>query len=135
MLEVFGDHDPTLYADEAQERWGDSDAWAQSQRRAASYDKQDWLRIRAEGEQVVAALAAAKAAGLPPTSPAATAAARSHGEHISRWFYDLTEEVHLGLGDMYVADDRFRRNYDDVAPGLAEYLRDAIRALYSSSSE
>jgi hypothetical protein len=101
MLEVFGDHDPTLYADEAQERWGDSDAWA----------------------------------GLPPTSPEATAAARSHGEHISRWFYDLTEEVHLGLGDMYVADDRFRRNYDDVAPGLAEYLRDAIRALYSSSSE
>ena len=34
---------------------------------------------------------------------------------------------------MYVADERFMRYYDDVAPGLAQYVRDSIVALYSSS--
>jgi hypothetical protein len=34
--------------------------------------------------------------------------------------------MHRGLAEMYVADDRFMRTYDDVAPGLAQYVHDAI---------
>ena len=51
-FEVFGDHDPEEHADEARERWGDTDAYRQSQQRTARYTKDDWLRIKAEAEAV-----------------------------------------------------------------------------------
>src|SRR5689334_23987956 len=47
-FEVFGEHDPTQYADEAEQRWGDTDAYKQSQERTSRYTKQDWLDIKAE---------------------------------------------------------------------------------------
>jgi hypothetical protein len=51
-FEVFGDFDPGAHADEAQERWGDSDAFKQSARRAAVYTKDDWLAMKAEADVV-----------------------------------------------------------------------------------
>jgi hypothetical protein len=36
--------------------------------------------------------------------------------------------MHRGLAEMYVTDERFARNYDDVEPGLARYVHDAINA-------
>ena len=47
---MFGDFDPDQYEEEVRERWGDTDAYRQSQQRTASYTKEDWQRIRAEGE-------------------------------------------------------------------------------------
>lgn len=134
MLEVFGDHDPTEHAAEAEERWSDTDAWKESSRRSASYGKDEWLAIRREGEQVGANFAAAMAAGLPADSPQASAAARAHREHIRRWFYEVTPEMHRGLAEMYVADLRFAAHYDAVVPGLARYVRDAIVSLYADDS-
>lgn len=37
-----------------------------------------------------------------------------------------SKEAHMGLADMYVADERFRANYDKIAPGCTEFLREAI---------
>ena len=54
-----------------------------------------------------------------------------HREHISRWFYDCTPEIHAGLGQMYLADTRFAAHFDAFAEGLAEYLSAAIAARYS----
>jgi len=128
MLEVFGDHDPAQYAEEVQQRWADTEPYRQSARRTAGYTKDDWLRIKAEQEAVGARLAAALAAGEPADGPEATDAARAHGELINRYFYDLTPESHVGLAEMYLADPRFTRTYENVAPGLAQYLHDAIVA-------
>ena len=51
-FEVFGDWLPEEYAAEAEERWGETEAWAQSQRRTAAMSKEDWLRVKAEGDDV-----------------------------------------------------------------------------------
>ena len=128
MLEVFGEHDPTRYANEVQDRWGDTDAYRQSTRRTSSYTKDDWIRIKAEQEAAGARLAAAMAAGRPADSPEAMDAAEEHRLVIDRYFYDLSREMHVGLGQMYLADPRFTRTYEDVAPGLAQYVHDAIVA-------
>ena len=53
---------------------------------------------------------------------------RSAADDISRWFYDCPDDLHRGLAEMYLADERFRKNHDDLAPGLARYVRDAILA-------
>ena len=127
-FEVFGDHDPDEYADEARDQWGDSDAYRQSSQRTASYSKDDWLRMKAEAESVTQRFADLFAARAPADGPDAAAAVRAHREHISRWFYDCSPQMQRGLAEMYVADDRFRRNYDDRAPGLAQYVHDAVVA-------
>lgn len=127
-LEVFGETDPGQHDDEARERWGGTDAYEQSRRRTTTYTKDDWVRIKAEAAAVERAFADALVAGEPADGPVATDAARAHRDHLTRWFYDVTDELHLGLAELYVADERFTRYYEDVAPGLAQYVHDAIRA-------
>ena len=127
-FEVFGEFRPEDYAEEAERRWGGTEAYGQSQRRVASYKKEDWQQLKAEEEGVRARLAAALAAGLAPDSEEAMDAAEAHREHISRWFYECTYEIHRGLADMYVSDERFRSNYDATAPGLAHFIREAVHA-------
>ncbi len=130
MLEVFGEHDPAEHVEEAKQRWGDTDGYREAHRRTSSYGKEEWLQIRREGDEIPAQFAAAMQAGRPVDSPEAAAAAVAHREHISRWFYQVTPEVHQGLAQMYVADPRFAKTYDDLAPGLAQYVSEAILALY-----
>ena len=127
-LEVFGEFRPEDYAEEAEQRWGETESYKESQRRVATYKKEDWQQLKAEEEEVRARLAAAFEAGLAPGSEEAMAAAEAHRQHISRWFYECTYEIHLGLTDMYVNDERFRSNYDATAPGLAQYIREAARS-------
>jgi MerR family transcriptional regulator, thiopeptide resistance regulator len=126
--EVFGDFDPDAHAGEARERWGETDAYRQSAQRTAKYTKDDWVRIKAEGAQNVAAFAAALDSGVAAADPRAMDLAEAHRRHISQWFYDCPLEMHRGLGDMYVADPRFTATYDAGRPGLAQYIRDAIHA-------
>jgi DNA-binding transcriptional MerR regulator len=127
-LEVFGEFRPEDYAGEAEQRWGDTEAYKESQRRVSSYSKEDWQRLKAEEERIRARLAAAFEAGLSPDSEEAIAAAEAHRRHISRWFYECTYEIHRGLTEMYVSDERFRSNYDTKTPGLAAFIRDAAHA-------
>ncbi len=127
-LAVFGDFDPDQYQAEAEERWGETDAWQQSRQRTAQYDKADWERIQAEAAAINERFVALMRDGVEPISEAAMALAEEHRNHISRWFYTCSHEFHRGLGDMYIADPRFTANIDATAPGLAAYMRDAIAA-------
>ena len=128
MLEVFGDADPTEHAREAEQRWGETDAYRESHRRTSSYTKRDWLRLRAESSAIERRLADALAAGVAPDTPAAMDAAEAHRRHICDWFYHCPPEMHRALGEMYVVDERFTAYYERVAAGLAAYVRDAIAA-------
>jgi DNA-binding transcriptional MerR regulator len=127
-FEAFGDFDPDTHATETKERWGDSDAFRESQRRTARYTKADWQRMKDESAVPIDALLVAMRAGRPADSIEAMDAAEQHRQHISRWFYECTTQIHVGLGEMYVADPRFTATYEKIAPGLATYLRDAILA-------
>jgi DNA-binding transcriptional MerR regulator len=127
-FEVFGDFRPEDHAEEAERRWGETDSYKESNRRVSKYTKEDWLKLKAEGEEVETRLAAAFEAGLAPGSEEAMAAAEAHRQHISRWFYDCGYEMHRGLAEMYVSDERFRSHYDKRAPGLASFVREAVLA-------
>jgi DNA-binding transcriptional MerR regulator len=127
-FEVFGDFDPDQHAAEVEERWGETDAYRESQRRVARYTKADWHRMKAESAEPVSRLVSAMQAGLPPDSAEAMDAAEAHRRHISDWFYDCTYAIHVGLAEMYLADPRFTATYEKIAPGLAQYLHDAIMA-------
>ncbi|MEU5094446.1 MerR family transcriptional regulator [Streptomyces sp. NPDC020996] len=127
-FEVFGDKDPEQYAEEAEARWGGTARYAESQRRAARYTKEDWKRLQAEVDDWSERYAALMASGEPATGEAAMDLAEEHRRHISRWYYECPYDMHRCLGDMYVSDERFKAFYDAMRPGLAEHLREAITA-------
>jgi MerR family transcriptional regulator, thiopeptide resistance regulator len=127
MFEVFGDFDPKQYDAEVKERWGDTDAYKKSYKRTARYTKDDWRQIKAEGDEVTRGLADRLVAGASPSDPEVQALVDRHREQIDRWFYPCSIEMQVNLGDMYAADPRFSATYERYAPGLATFLRDAIR--------
>lgn len=128
ILEVFGEDDPTRYADEAQERWSGTDPYAQSQERSRRYTKADWQQVKAEQDASTARYAGLMRAGVLPADPRAMDAAEAHRQMITQWFYDCTPAMHRGLGDLYLADPRFTAHYDAHEPGLAQWVRDAVHA-------
>jgi len=128
QFEVFGDGYSADHAAEAEQRWGDTDAYRESSRRTARYRKQDWQRIQAEAGEIERALAEALAAGVPPDSARAAELAERHRQHLCRWFYDVSPAMHRGLAELYLADQRFADHYDRIAPGLAAYVHAAIVA-------
>ncbi len=115
------------YAVEAEQRWGDTDAWEQSQQRSAGFTKEDWIEIKADGDALLAELAEAKRAGVAPGTARADDLAARHRASIER-FYDCDDEMARCLVQMYLADDRFTSYYDDVEPGLAQFLHDIVVA-------
>jgi MerR family transcriptional regulator, thiopeptide resistance regulator len=129
QFEIFGtDKVSGEWAGEAERRWGHTEAWKQSQRRTATYTKEDWIAIKAEVAEINQEMLAAMRAGVPATGQRAMDAAERHRQHISRWFYDCGYAMHRGLAELYLADQRFGKNYDDMAPGLAQYMHDAMLA-------
>jgi len=126
--ELFGEGFSDDYAEEAEQRWGETDAWEQSRRRTSTYTKADWVQVKAEMDATNDAFASAMTDGEPATSERAMEAAEQHRLHIHQRFYDLTPELHRGLGDMYLADPRFTKTYEDIKAGMAQYVRDAIHA-------
>ncbi|WP_228979537.1 MerR family transcriptional regulator [Streptomyces sp. DH12] len=127
-FEVFGDHDPEQYAQETEERWGDTDAYRESQRRTARYTKADWQRMQEEVKEWGERYAALIRDGGEPTGGAAMDLAEEHRRQICRWYYECPHAMHRCLGDMYVTDERFTAYYEAIAPGMAAHLRDAIHA-------
>lgn len=128
MLEVFGGFDPSHYEDEVKERWGNTDAYAQSARRTKRYTKEDWQRFKAESEANGARMIELFDAGVAPDDPRAMDVADEARSLIDRWFYDCSREMHACLGEMYVADPRFKANYEKMREGLAQWFSDAIKA-------
>jgi hypothetical protein len=116
------------YAEEACSRWGHTDAFRQSQRRAATYSMSDWDEIKRQSEAVEARAAAAMLEGWPADSTIAMDLAEAHRDLLSRWFYDCSTDLHRALAAMYVADERFTEHYEQRAPGLASYFSAAILA-------
>jgi DNA-binding transcriptional MerR regulator len=128
MFEVFGDFDPSEHEDEVKERWGETDACKESARRTRRYTKDDWARFTAESDAVSAGIASLMDEGVSPEAPRAMDAVERHRLLIDAWFYPCPHEMHLHLGQMYVADPRFTATYEKIHPGMARYVCDAISA-------
>lgn len=129
QFEVFGtDKVGGEWAEEAEQRWGDTEPFRESRRRTAAYTKQDWQQLKAESDDALQRFRAAMLQGAAPDSAEARALAEAHRQFLSRWFYDCGYDMHESLAEMYVADERFTQTFDAVAPGLARYVHDAILA-------
>ena len=116
------------YQEEAQQRWGHTEAYRESARRTSRYSKTDWEAIKVEGEAYTVALAELKEPD--PADPEVQAQIARHHKLIDERFYRCPPELFRALGEGYVADERFTAFYNKVKPGLAVFMRDAM-AVYA----
>ena len=116
------------YAAEAKARWGDTEAYQQSQQRLAGYSKEDIAKAQLAMQEATNLILAAMNQGLPADSDAAMTGAEAHRKSISDYWYDCTYEIHTGLATMYLADPRFSAHYEGQQSGFAKYIHDAIMA-------
>lgn len=115
------------YIEEAKERWGDTVAWRDFEKRAGkSKETGDGLM------KLFARIGELK--NLPPESDEAQAAITDIQRYITDNFYECTDEIFAELGEMYVADERFKKNIDKVGgDGTAEFARDVIRIYFNKT--
>ncbi len=126
MFEGFDESKLREYREEARRRWGDTPAWAESERRTAGYTQQDWQYIQAESDEINRGLAALME--RDPAEPEAQALVGRWHALINDRFYECSPQAFRGLGDLYVEDSRFAAHYDPWRPGLAAFLRRAMHA-------
>lgn len=127
QVEIFGaDWEPARVA-EAEERWGDSEQWAQYAQRAAEMTPDDWREVADATTTLNADLAAACRAGLAPGTEDANALAERHRASLTRYF-DCTYSMQVCLSRTFVTDAGYAGYYEALAPGLSGWLRDVIVA-------
>lgn len=114
------------YAAEAEARWGKTQAWAQSKTRMAAYTEADRAKLDEQSNEIFRRFAALR--GAAPASSEVQAAVDDWQNFITDHWYDCTEEILQGLGKMYTADERFRKNLDRFGPGTADLMSAAIAA-------
>lgn len=112
------------YAQETKERYGNSDAYKESQKKTAKYGKADWENIMGEAGEIYSNLA--KLMNRDPSDKEVQILVEQWRNHITKNFYNCTPEIFRGLALMYTADERFTENIDKYGDGLAQFLSDAM---------
>lgn len=112
------------YAKEVKERWGNTDAYAESEKKTKSYGKEQWQEIDEESREILKAFA--DNMDKTPDSREVQALVRKWQDFITARFYKCTNEILQCLGSMYVQDERFKKNIDINGEGTAEFMSKAI---------
>ena len=115
------------YKTEARFRWGVTDAYREHEQKTKNYTKEKWAEANDGMMAIFAEFAACKKNGASADSDEAQALVAKLQAHITENYYTCTHEILAGLGKMYVADERFKKNIDKYGEGTAEYAAEGIR--------
>lgn len=114
-------------AEEAKQKWGKTAAYAEYEKNTEG--KTDMQMNEKEAALMQQFSEIGKLKDFAPESEEAQAAAESLRQFISKNFYNCTPEIFEGLGEVYIADDRFKANIDAAGgEGTAEFISRAIKA-------
>ena len=114
------------YKNEAYLRWGTTDAYREHEKKTKNYTKEKWAEASNGLMAIFAEFAACKANGVSFDSNEAQALVAKLQAYITANYYTCTNEILAGLGKMYVADERFKKNIDKYGGGTAEFVAGAI---------
>lgn len=128
-MQAFDNREAEAYRDEAKEKWGNTDAYREHTRKTADYSEEKWNDLAQGMEQILAAFAACREEA--PEQAEAQKLVGQLQDYITANYYHCTKEILAGLGQMYVADERFRKNIDKHGDGTAAFISRAIAAYCS----
>ena len=111
---------------ESRLRWGDTAAYREHEQKTKNYTKEKWTEANDGLMSIFAEFATLKDSGASADSAETQALVAKLQAHIAENYYTCTDEILSGLGQMYVADERFKKNIDKYGEGTAEFAADAI---------
>jgi hypothetical protein len=114
------------YKSEARSRWGDTDAYREHEEKTKNYTKEKWEEANEGLMAIFVEFAICKESGKSADSDEANALVSRLQAHITSNYYTCTKEILSGLGKMYVADERFKKNIDKYGEGTAVFASEAI---------
>lgn len=115
------------YETEARERYGNTAAYHEHEQKTKNYTKEKWTEANNGLMAIFAEFAACKDSGASVDTDEAQALVAKLQAHITANYYTCTYEILAGLGKMYVADERFKKNIDKYGEGTAEFAAEGIR--------
>ena len=121
------------YKTETRERWGNTDAYREHEQKTKNYTKEKWAEANDGLMAVFAEFATCKDSGASADSAEAQALVAKLQAHITANYYTCTDEILTGLGKMYVADERFKKNIDKYGKGTAEFAAEAIKCYCNTT--
>ena len=114
------------YETEARERYGGTAAYREHEQKTKNYTKEKWAEASDGLMAIFAEFAVCKQSGAKANSDEAQVLVAKLQAHITANYYTCTDETLAGLGEMYVADEQFKRNIDKYGEGTAEFAANAI---------
>ena len=117
------------YSEEVKNRWGNTDAYKEYEKKASSYDKNSWNTINEEMVEILKEFADNR--NENPDSLIVQNLVEKWREHITLNFYNCTKEILSCLGLMYIGDERFKENINKYGEGTAEFMAKAIEVYCS----
>ena len=117
------------YETEVRSRWSATSAYREHEQKTKNYTKEKWAEANDGMMAIFAEFATCKESGASADSAEAQALVAKLQAHITANYYTCTDEILAGLGKMYVADERFKKNIDKYGEGTAEFAAGAI-AMY-----
>ena len=133
VMTAFDNSEFEKYKVEAQEKWGKTDAYKEHAERTKNYSKQKWNDLAEGMDHIMAEFAVCMKNGETPDSIGAQNLVKTLQNHITENYYLCTNEILAGLGQMYVADERFKSNIDKHADGTATFICEAIETYCNRS--
>ena len=127
VMTAFDNSEFEKYKAEAREKWGNTDAYKQHEEKTRNYSKQKWNTLAEGMDYIMAEFALCMRNGTAPDFAEAQTLVEKLQNHITENYYLCTNEILAGLGQMYVADERFKNNIDQYAEGTAEFISEAIQ--------
>ncbi len=114
------------YKVEAQEKWGNTDAYRQHADKTKHYSQEKWNDLAEGMNHIMAEFAVCMKRGESPDSADTQNLVQMLQNHITENYYLCTKDILSGLGQMYIADERFKNNIDKHAKGTAAFICEAI---------
>lgn len=114
------------YETEACARWRNTDAYREHKQKTKNYTKEKWAEANDGLMAIFVEFATCKDNGASANSDEAQALVAKLQAHITENYYTCTDEILAGLGKMYVADERFKKNIDKYGEGTAVFASKAI---------
>ena len=135
VMNAFDNREFEQYKAEAKQRWGETEAYAEYAEKRKDDSRKKYNALAEGMESVLGEFAGCMKEGAEPGSPGAQALVKKLQDYITENFYTCTNQILAGLGQMYVADERFKNNIDKHAGGTAEFVSGAIKIYCEKKSE
>ena len=114
------------YETEARERYSNTAAYHEHEQKTKNYTKEKWAEANDGLMAIFADFAVYKDSGASADSAEAQSIVAKLQAHITANYYTCTDEILAGLGKIYVADERFKKNIDKCGEETAEFASEAI---------